>query len=272
MYELLLVVGLIVFSFALRSFRIKLLRKLGALGILAATFFAFYLFTGSVAAGCGGLLIWFLLPWIELLTRIRRLRLPVLKSLEQESPPSNARFPELSDITEEIEEAGFEYVADTGWDWESMHQFFRIFYHEDSRQRASICLTEQENVSWVSVDLSSRSIDGRIYRTTNLPFSEPMKMAPGVHLRRVPDALDFASLEEAHREWLFLSGVMDEDLVEEDPEKIVGLIEQETGKQIRHNLDAGIIRMGEVAGTFRFSWRGLFYLYFQLVKDMVRMS
>lgn len=272
MFELLLVLGLILFSFALRSFRLKLLRKLGALGILAATFFAFYLFTGSVAAGCGGLLIWFLLPWIELLTRIRRMRLPVLKSLEQESPPGAARFPDLGSLTAEIEEAGFEHVADTGWDWESMHQFFRIFYRAETREQAAICLTEQDRVSWVSIDLSSRARDGHTYRTTNLPFSNPMKMSPTVHLRRVPEAWDFAVLEEAHQEWLMTWALMEEDLIDEDPGMLVGLMEQETGKQIRYNLDTGIIRMGEEAGTFRFSWKGLFFLYCQLLKDMVRMS
>ena len=32
-----------------------------------------------------------------------------------------------------------------------------------------------------------------------------------------------------------------------------------------------LIEPGETAETVRYSWRGLFYLYFQLVKDMVRM-
>jgi hypothetical protein len=61
-------------------------------------------------------------------------------------------------------------------------------------------------------------------------------------------------------------------LSEEDPEALSVLIEQETGRQIRYNFDAGIIKPGEALGTFRYSWRGLVFLYFQLVKDMVRMS
>jgi len=272
MSETLIILGIVALSFALRSFPNRYLRRLGALGFLAATFFAFYLFTGSFVAGLSGLLLWFLLPWLELLTRIRRLRLPVGSSLERETPPGSSRFPELSDITDEVETEGFVYVADTGWDWDGMHQFYRLFYRAESREQAAICLTEQEGVAWASVSLTSRHPRGTTYRTSNLPFSSPMKMAPDVRLRQVPDSDTFDRLLGQHREWMEGLGFEVTDFIEEDPETLAGLIEQETGRQIRHNLDAGLIQLAETAGTFRYSWRGLFFLYFQLVKDMVRMS
>lgn len=272
MAEILIVLGVLVLSFGLRTFQSRLLRKAGALGVLAATFLAFYLFTGRVAAGFAGLLLWFLLPWVELLTRIRRLRLPIGKTLQNEAPPGNSRFPDLNGLTDEIEVEGFEYVADTGWDWDGMHQFYRLFYHPEFREQAAICLTEQEGMSWVSLSVTSRDPRGTTYRTTNLPFSSPMKMAPEVRLRQAPRAEDFVELLDLHRNWMEGLGFIPEDLVEEDPGKLSGLIEQETGRQIRHNFDAGLIKPGEAAGTFRYSWRGLVYLYCQLVKDMVRMS
>jgi len=272
MAEILIVLGVLVLSFALRTFQSRLLRKAGALGVLGATFLAFYLFTGSVAAGFAGLLLWFLLPWVELLTRIRRLRLPIGKVLEHEAPPGNSRFPELNGLTGEIEDEGFEHVADTGWDWNGMHQFYRIFYHAETREQAAICLTEQEGMSWVSLSLTSRAPRGTTYRTSNLPFSSPMKMAPEVRLRQASRVENFAQLLDLHREWIEGHGFLPEDLVAEDPGKLAGLIEQETGRQIRHNIEAGLIKPGEAAGTFRYSWRGLMYLYCQLVKDMVRMS
>jgi hypothetical protein len=38
--------------------------------------------------------------------------------------------------------------------------------------------------------------------------------------------------------------------------------------QIDHNINVGLIELtGE--GEFRYSWRGCFYLWFQMVKDMV---
>jgi hypothetical protein len=75
--------------------------------VLGATFLAFYFFTDSVAIGVVGGLLWFLLPWVELLTRIRRLRLPIGKVLEREAPPGHTRFPELTELTDEIEAEGF---------------------------------------------------------------------------------------------------------------------------------------------------------------------
>lgn len=272
MTEILIVLGLLALAFALRSFRSRLLRKAGALGILVATFVAFYLFTGSVAAGFGGLLLWFLLPWVELLTRVRRLRLPMGTTLERESPPGSSRFPDLTELTAEVEAEGFEYVADTGWDWDGMHQFYRLFYHPETREQAAICLTEQEGVAWVSISLTSRHPRGSTYRTSNLPFSSPMKMAPEVRLRQVPDAVGFEDLLYRHRFWMEGLGYESDDFVEEEPDTLGRLIEQETVRQIRHNLEAGLITMAESAGTFRYSWRGLVFLYCQLVKDMVRMS
>lgn len=272
MTNLLIVAGVLVLSFALRTSGLRILRKVGALGVLGATFLAFYFFTDSIAAGIVGVLLWFLLPWVELLTRIRRLRLPIGKVLEREAPPGNSRFPELTELTEEIEAEGFEYAADTGWDWDGMHQFYRLFYHAENREQAAICLTEQDGMSWVALTLTSRHPRGTTYRTTNLPFSSPMKTAPEVSLRQAPDCDSFAALLEVHRYWMEGLAFVPEDFIAEDPEQLAGLIEQETGRQIRHNLDAGLIKPGEAAGTFRYSWRGLVYLYCQLVKDMVRMS
>lgn len=271
MTEIFIVLGVLFLSFALRSFPNRVLRKLGALGILAATFLAFYFPTGSIVAGVGGLLLWFLLPWVELLTRIRQLRLPLNKILEKQPPPGAARFPAFSEMTDEVEAEGFEYVSDSGWDWDGMYQFYRIFYHADTREQAAICLTEQEGISWSCLTLTSRLPDGRTFRSTNVPFSSPMKSAPDVTLHQAPQAEFFPDLLEEHRSWIVRLGISTEELVEEEPEELPGLIEKETGRQIKHNLDKGLIRLADTAGTFRYSWRGLFYLYFQLVKDMVRM-
>lgn len=271
MTEIFIVLGVVVLSCALRSFRNRFVRKLGAVGILAATFLVFYFPTSSIAAGVGGLLIWFLLPWVELLTRIRKLRLPVNKSLEQQTPPNNLRFPTLTETTDEIEKEDFEYVSDNGWEWDGMNQFYRLFYRDDERLQAAICLTEQEGISWVSLTLTSRHEDGRIFRSSNVPFSSPMKNAPYVELRQLPFTESFGELLGKHQSWITELGFSTEDLASDSPDELIGLIEQETGRQIKHNLDAGLIRLGDTAGTFRYSWRGLFYLYFQLVKDMVKM-
>lgn len=271
MSELFIVLGVIILSFALRSFRIRFLRKVGAIGLLSATFLAFYFPTGSIAAGVGGLMIWFLLPWVELLTRVRQLRLPVHKTLEQQPPPGVSRFPAFGEMTEEIEEEGFEYVSDAGWKWEGMQQFYRVFYNPETREQAAICLTEQDDISWGCFMISTRCPEGFVYRTSNVPFSSPMASAPDVTVRREPETEFFPDLLESHRHWMDDLALDTGDFVAENPEKLTGLIELEAVRQIDHNLDSGLIRLSEKPGMFRYSWRGLFYLYFQLIKDMVKM-
>ncbi|MEM9283381.1 MAG: hypothetical protein AAGA96_16280 [Verrucomicrobiota bacterium] len=271
MTDLLMVTGAVVLSIALRSFGHWLPRKLGAAGILVATFLACYLPTGSIALGLVAMSIWFLLPWIELLTRVRRLRLPLQRSLEKQPPPGHARFPSLTELTDEVEEAGFEYVADTGWDWEEMTQFYRLFFNEEDKAEASICLTEQDGVGWVSLSLTSRAKDGRVFRTTNVPFSNPMQPTPEVLTHQVSTAERFDELHAEHKSWLENHNIEDQLIAVDSPEDITESIENEAGRQIRHNLEAGLVRLAETAETVRYSWRGLFYLYFQVVKDMVKL-
>jgi len=271
MAELFIILGLLVLSFALRTFRWVFWRKLGALGILAATFAVFYFPTGSIAAGVGGLLLWLLLPWVELLTRIRKLRLPMMQHLERQTPPSVNRFPDLAEMSDEVEAAGFEYVADTGYEWEGRNQFYRIYYDNDERTQASICLSEHDGMTWACFALTSRLDDGRIFRTTNLPFSNPMKDAPDVWHRQVHDADTFEEVHTEHQLWVSGFGFLPEDFRCDAPEELPRLIEQESGRQILHNLEEGLIRLAETAETVRYSWRGLWFLYFQLVKDVVKL-
>ncbi len=73
--------GVAVLSAGLRSFQNSYAQKAGALGILAATFLGVYFITGSWIWGFVGAMSWLFLPWLEILTRIRALRLPKEKRL-----------------------------------------------------------------------------------------------------------------------------------------------------------------------------------------------
>lgn len=272
MSQILIVLAVIIAAIAFRSFQNPIIRKCGAIGILVASYLTAYFLTDSHIAGIGGALIWFLLPWIELLTRIRKMRLPFHKSLEKQPPPNSRRFPTLEEITDEIEAEGFEYVSDSGWNWEHVSQFYRIFYRASDKMQATICFTEQDSVAYAYITLNSRTASGRIYRTWNFPFSNTMKLAPEVKLNRSAVASSFSDLLENHRQFLDGISVSQDELTDNDPELIPQLIEKETGQQIRHNLDHGLIELAEQPDMFRYSWRGLFFLYGQLVKDLVKLS
>ena len=52
--------------------------------------------------------MWFLLPWVEIVGRVRKLRFPLRSEVKHRFPPSREVFPDLDEITEEVEKAGFE--------------------------------------------------------------------------------------------------------------------------------------------------------------------
>ena len=273
MNSLLFVLGVIVLAMALRSFSNPVVRKAGAVAILVASYLVGYFLTGSHVAGISGVLMWFLLPWIELLTRIRKLRLPRRKSLSHQTPPNSRRFPHLGEFTDEVEAEGYEHVEDTGWEWDELQQFFFIFYHAGDKTQAAICLNEQQGLAFVFVSLTSRTADGKTYRTWNFPFSYTLKMSPDIQVNRVPNASSFVELQAEHRDFLQRVGVSTEALIAEDPEALPAQMEMETQVQISHNIDRGLIEpASEDPEKVRYSWRGLFFLYGQLVKDMVKLS
>ena len=107
LFGLLLTLGVAVLSVGLRTFHNSYAQKAGALGILAATFLAVYFATDNWLWGLVAAVGWLFLPWLEILTRIRALRLPKEKQLRPKSPPSSDTFPALSEITREIEDEGF---------------------------------------------------------------------------------------------------------------------------------------------------------------------
>jgi len=272
MFEFLIVTGTLFFAFACRSFAHPALRKFGAVAVLAASFLAGYFIGGeSLVWGFAAVAVWFLLPWLDLLTRIRALRLPLDKKLRSRFPPSADIFPHLRPFTHEVETAGFKHVRDCGWEWDGMDQFVRFFYEEGSMSQATINLNRQHHLAVAYLSLSSRTKDGKVLTTSNYPFGAPMKPNPDQVLNQARTARTFYDLIAAHRDFLIRRGVKDRDIEPADPEELEGLAEREMRDQVNHNLDRGLIKLSG-DGTFRYSWRGLLYLWFQSVKDMVRLS
>ncbi len=271
MREVLLVTGLVVFAAALRCCRHFVARKLGALTFLVASFFLLYFPTGSVLAGLLGAATWFFLPWIELLTRIRRLRLPLENRLRFRVPPSDSFFPNASEAVVAMEEEGFEHATDSGWEWAGMKQFFRIFWNPEEKAVATVCLCEQEEVAFAFISITSRDCRGRVYRTTNFPFSPTLMCGPEITWNHVPCERNcFHQILRDHQRFLSRRRVSEDDLRVPDPDEAEGDIEREMRGQIDHNLAKGIIRLtGD--GHFRYSARGLLFLWKQFIKDMVRL-
>ncbi|MGE9269734.1 MAG: hypothetical protein ACQKBU_02940 [Verrucomicrobiales bacterium] len=271
MRESLVVIGLVVLAFGLRSSRMAFPRKLGALTFLLAGYALVGFLTRCWWCGFFGVLPWFFLPWVELLTRIRRMRLPMENRLRHRTVPDPAYFPNAPEAAMGMEDEGFEHVDDCGWEWSGMQQYFQIFWHPEERAEATVCLCEQGEVAFAFMSVTSRDAKGQIFRTTNFPFSPTLKCLPGMHWNHVPcERNEFSVLLEDHRKFLKRLKVDIGQLRVPDPDDIEHAIQEEMEAQIAYNLKAGVIRpSGD--HHFEYSPRGLFFLWGQFVKDMVRL-
>jgi hypothetical protein len=270
LFGLFLTLGVAVLSVALRSYQTSFAQKAGAVGILVSSFLAIYFATGSWVLGLLAALSWLFLPWLEILTRIRALRLPREKTLRPKSPPSSDIFPTLSDITREIENEGFVHINDAGWDWEDYRQFFRLFYKEEDRAQATICLNEQNDLSFYYLRISSRAQDGIIWTTWNYPLSYGLKLTPAFRINRQRPDDSFWQLYQSHKEFLRLHQVETRVINPMDEERIQLEIEKDLRDQITHNIEKGVLTQTP-AGEVKYSWRGMIYLWCQFLLDLVRL-
>ncbi|HEV2047264.1 MAG TPA: hypothetical protein VGQ95_11795 [Chthoniobacterales bacterium] len=270
LFNLFILLGVAVLAVALRSFQSSFAQKAGALAILTVSYLLIYFTTGSHILGAIAAAAWFFLPWVEILTRIRTLRLPKEKQLRRKSPPSADIFPSLNDITREIENEGFAHVNDAGWDWEDYRQFFRLFYKDDDRAQATICLNEQHDLSFYYLRISSRAKGGTIWTTWNYPLSYGLKLTPHFRINRQRPDQTFWQLYQSHREFLRRNSVQIDAIAPLDEERIQLEMENDLRDQIAHNIDKGVLKQTP-AGDVKYSWRGMIYLWCQFLLDLVRL-
>jgi len=230
-----------------------------------------YFITGSLAGSLTALVFWILLPLVGLAANVRKLRLPKENRLRSEVSPRDSFFPHAPEAVRAIEEEGFEHIGDCGWDWAGMHQHFRNFWHPDECAIATVCLCQQENIAFAFVSVTTKDKSGHIWRTTNFPFSPTLKIAPDISLKYLPcERKCFHQILENHREFVLNQGLKCEDLLFPDPECVDKQIEQEMKAQIEYNLEAGVLQHAD-GSSFRYSWKGILFLWRQVLKDMIRL-
>jgi hypothetical protein len=269
--DLLLVFGVAVLSAGLRTYQNPILFRLGTLGVVATSFLAGWLLGQSLVMGVVLAASWLFLPWLEILTRVRRMRLPMERALAPASPPSRGTFPNFSAVTSEVEDEGFEHLQDVGWEHDGHRHFYRVFNDPARSMQASISLSEQADLAFFYLSITSRTKDGRVYTTWNYPFSYGLKLEPHLKIQRFSGHGPFTKMLEAHAAFLKAEKVEPSELTLQDPEALVANMEGDMRAQISHNLDIGLLqRDGEK--LIRYTVRGMFYLWFQFLRDFVRIS
>ena len=98
-----------------------------------------------------------------------------------------------------------------------------------------------------------------------------MKLTPDCVVNCVRGIGSFDELIEVHRKFLDSKGIIKSNLQGTDPDELGKLTEKEMRNQVDHNLDRGLLKLSG-NGTFCYSWKGLFFLWYQSIKDMIRLS
>lgn len=269
LFEVLIVAAVGVLSAAMRTYRSALLFRIGTLGFVFTSFLAGWLIGGNFWTGVVFASSWFLLPWLEILTRVRRMRLPLERELRACPPPTREAFPAFGELSEEVEGAGFEYVEDVGWNDAQNRQFYRLFRGGDGRTVGAICLVEQSGFTFYYVAFRSVAEDGRVLVTWNYPFSYGLHQAPGTILNREPGDRSISDLAAAHE--IAVGREMGVGAVALAEGEIRGGLQADLRGQVEHNLACGILRR-EGEGSICYTMRGLFFLWCQFLRDFVRFS
>src|ERR1700730_4876492 len=266
----LLILGVVVLGMAFRSFDHPVAQRFCVLCILAASFLLGYLPSGNWAVGFAVAALWIFLPWLEILTKIRALRMPLERELESKNPPGRDLFPNLNALTEEIEQEAFELMNDLGFDCDAQHQFLRLFHRPCDQTQAALCLIDQGNIAFYYISLMTRPTDGHVFTTWHYPFSYSLKFLPHSHIQRVRPTASFVAMCEAHQHLLMRNHVSVDTIPKLDPPQIPALLQQDLTAQITHNVRAGLLaRVDEE--KVRYTWRGMFYLWFRFLWDFVRL-
>jgi hypothetical protein len=261
--------ALVVFALGCRTFESRWIQKLGWVALLVASYLLGWWLTGSHAAGVMAVMVWFLLPALEIAGRVRKMRFPIRQEVKGRFAPSREVFPELNEMTEDVEACGYEVIEDAGWVRKDADHFVRMMYHSEKRTQATITMDLQGDASVSYVSLTTRLKDGRSFSTTSFPFAPTMRFSPRHTVNRFPLAQSMEELEVEHEAFLERQKIADDEVLELDTEQLSKLMEEEMVLQIDHNIERGLIEVaGE--GEFRYSWRGCLYLWVQLVKEMVK--
>ena len=270
MFETLIIASVLLIGIGCRSFQIKSVHKLGSLCFVFATFLVgYFLGDRNILLGIIFTSGWFLLPLISIFITSRNLRLPLEKKLRNRFPPNRDVFPQLPEFTSKVENEGFEHIQDSGWEWEDRAQFIRFFYDDAKKLQATINFNRLSDFGIAYITLCTRTNDGKTLTTWNNPYRLPMQLQPDCMINVVKDTNSFSELIEMHKKFLRNKGISDSDLKETDTDNLDKLAEKDMRDQIDHNLDKGFLKLTG-NGTFSYSYKGLFFVWFQSTKDIIR--
>lgn len=265
-------VALALIGLGLFQFRSLTARKSALLCLWLASGGIVWALTSLLWVGLLALALWVMFPLSEMIFVLRRLRLPRRRTLDSAHPPFED-FPELRELTTEMEALGFQKVDDCALTPSAQEQFYRLFVHPTDPIHAFIGFISHGSIGFHFVAFSSEDRSGDQWVTWDYPLSYGLMMPPQVMLYRVREAETVADLHQAHRDFLSANNMIDGHLISTpDASAVRQQIEKTMSNQFEYNLQTGILRAEtHDEESFRYSWRGAFYVASQVMRDLVRL-
>lgn len=248
------------------------IRKLGLLFFWSASGTGIAFVTGHWWMGVAAMVIWILFPISEIIFVLRRLQVPRMRVLKEALPPID-EFPGLRDLSTEMESLGFIKVDECDLTPSVHEQYYRLFAHPTEPIHASIGFISHDGIGFHFIEFSSEEKSGRLWVTWDYPLTYGLKTPPQVALHRALHCQTLADLYHEHLAFLEINGVQKADLVQvTDAAGVRARLEKTLEQQLEYNVKLGILAPEPTSDRiFRYSWRGTFYVTFQVIRDLVRL-
>jgi hypothetical protein len=270
--ELIGCLTLLLGGFTLFQFDRVGLRKIGLALVWLASGLGVHAVSGSILLACAMLTAWILFPLWEMVFVLRQLRVPRHRELTDARPPRD-EFEELSDLSNDMLDTGFEQLDECRLKPAEHEQYYRIFIRKDGLVQSTIGYIAQGPIGFHFVAFTSQSLDGRRWVTWDYPLTYGLVMPPETAVYRALHCQDVAELYQAHLDFLEANEMTTAMLLAAEPTRDAARarLEENLNQQIEYNISRGYLapvtqRDGE---NFCYSWRGTLYVAGQVIRDLL---
>jgi len=247
-------------------------RKVALLLFWLGSGMGIYFVTEQVGWAIFVLLAWILLPLTEILFVLRKLRVPQERQLRDAAPPTT-EFPMLRDITREYEALGFKKVDDCDLTPHFHETHYRLFHHPTEAAHGVIGFISQGEIGFSFHAFFSEQSNGKIWLTWDYPLTYGLKTPPNIAIYRVSESETIELLWQEHQAFLKANGVHESELLPAPAlEEVRAPLSRLLKAQLEFNVQEGILlpEVSQEIQHLRYSWRGIWYVTRQMVRDLVR--
>ncbi len=254
----LIVVALFLLHLGLRGIWHPWAQQARTLSFMGMIFAVGYAVGGSTYWGTVFVVSWF--AWLigRYIRMVRQWRATADTDLQPCRAPNSYRFPMLGEVSETLEELGFEELEDFGSEEGEESAFLRRFRHATERTQAVIVFQEVGEMAFFYLSLTTFTTSGEEWTTWNNPVIDALVLPPEVHLQPVGGVADESveQMLEAHRAFFAAGG---REAAEVPVECGRELLLKRMRRHIDYNVERGILCPAEQEGVVRYSWRGVWF-------------